>query len=112
MNILDLTSACGSIGLANLISIAKTALTIIQIAGPIMAIIGLISIFIKLMSNPDNKKLKNAIKNWLIAFFMLFLIPLIIDIVMSKLDDTFTLTACWNYAEKTKSSGDLFINKD
>ncbi len=113
MNILDLTSTCGSIGLANLISIAKTALTIIQIAGPIMAIIGLVSIFIKLMSNPDNKKLKNAIKNWLIAFLMLFLIPLIIDVVMGKLDDTFTLTACWNYAEKIKSSGDVsFIPDD
>lgn len=112
MEILDLTSVCGSIGLANLITISKTVLTIIQIAGPILAIIGLVTILIKLMSNPDNKKLKTAIKNWLIAFVMLFFIPIIVNVVMKMLDDSFTVAACWNYAEKIKPSGDATFIPD
>ena len=63
MNILDLVSACGDKGLANIIKIAKTVLLIIQICGPILAIIGLVTVLFKLMSNPENKKLKNAFKN-------------------------------------------------
>ncbi len=112
MEILDLTSVCGSVGLANLISICKTALTIIQIAGPILAIVGLVTILIKLMSNPDNKKLKTAIKNWLIAFVVLFFIPIIVNVVMRMLDDSFTVAACWNYAEEIKSSGDATFIPD
>ncbi len=104
--ILDLVSACGNKGLANLIGIAKTALTIIQVAGPILAMIGLVSILIKLMSNPENKKLKNSVKNWLIAFLMLFFIPTIVNVVMGLLDDTYTITACWNYAENSKVTGE------
>lgn len=103
--ILDLISTCGNKGIASLISIAKTALTIIQIAGPIIAIIGLVSILIKLMSNPENKKLKTALKNWLIALLMLFFIPVIVNVVMRLLDDSFSIAACWNYAENAKPDG-------
>lgn len=106
MNILDLVSACGDKGLANIIKIAKTVLLIIQICGPILAIIGLVTVLFKLMSNPDNKKLKSAIKNWLIALVMLFFIPIIVNVVMGILDDSFSVTACWNYADEIGSSSD------
>lgn len=104
--ILDLVSTCGNRGIATLVYIAKTALTIIQIAGPILAIIGLVLILIKLMSNPENKKLKNAFKNWLIALLMVFFIPIIVNVTMKLLEDSFSIAACWNYAESAKPTGD------
>lgn len=46
---------CDDPGLANLLAITKRLLTLIQIIGPILCIIGLIIIFIQLISNPEEK---------------------------------------------------------
>ena len=54
----DIIEACGSIGIAGLINIVKTVLSLIQIIGPILCMIALTINFIKLMSNPDEKKYK------------------------------------------------------
>ena len=49
------------------------------------------------MINPEDKKYKKAIINWLIAIVMLFMLPLIINLVMRLLDDSFSISRCWNY---------------
>lgn len=103
MNILALE--CNNKALANLLYIAKTVLQLIQIIGPFLAIIGMVSVAIKLLSNPENKKLKKGFYNCLMALVLLFSIPLFVNVVMGMLDDSFSLAACWNYAEQAKSSG-------
>lgn len=101
----DLTSFCSDPGLANILSVIKKALNMIQLIGPILAIASLTLILIKLMANPENKKLKNAFRNWLICLLMLFFIPLIINVTMSLLGVTFEVSACWNYADSAASNG-------
>lgn len=104
MMILTLADTCKDAGLATLISIVKKALDLIQLVGPILALVMLTVIFIRLMSNPEEKKLKNAIRNWAIALLMLFFIPVIVDATMNLLDDSFTVSKCWNSVDGKQSS--------
>lgn len=90
---------CDDPGLANLLAITKRLLTLIQIIGPILCIIGLIIIFIQLINNPEEKKLKGKFKNCAIALVMLFMIPTIVDVAMRLCDDSFKVSSCWVNAE-------------
>lgn len=112
MFILDLTSKCSDPGLANILSMVKKVLSLIQLIGPIMAIVGLTIVFIKLMSSPDDKKLKTAIRNWIIAFFMLFFMPILINVFMKLFDNSFEISACWNYADKASTTGQKSTYKE
>lgn len=98
MNLLALVNQCGDPVLAKILGIMKSILSIIQLVGPIVGIISIIISLIKLVTNPEEKKYKKFIFNWLIAIFLLFLLPLIINLVMALLDDSFTISSCWNYA--------------
>lgn len=102
----DIINACGSSAIANLLSITKKALNIIQIIGPILAIVALAVCFIKLMTNPDEKKYKAGLKNSLIALVILFLVPFVINLTMSLTDESFDLAKCWNNAENVSNLGE------
>ena len=94
-NIID---ACGSSGIANLLNITKTIVNLIQIVGPILAMVALTFCFIRLMTNPEEKKYKAALKNCLIALVVLFMVPLLINVAMSLADESFNIAKCWNNA--------------
>lgn len=102
--ILDAASTCSSPALANILSILKQALALIQLIGPILGIVGLAICFTRLMVNPEEKKYKSAIKNCLIAILILFFIPFLVNLTMGLLDDSFNLATCWNNAESAKNS--------
>ncbi len=108
MLILDLTAVCGSYAVATLLSVFKRAINLIQMIGPIVGIIALIINFTKLMITPDEKKLKNVIRNWAIAIIMLFLIPTCVNLVMRLFDDTFTVSKCWNQVDELFDNGVIY----
>ena len=108
MLILDLTAVCGSYAVATLLSVFKRALNLIQMIGPIVGIIALIINFTKLMITPDEKKLKNVIRNWAIAIVMLFLIPTCVNLVMRLFDETFTVSKCWNQVDELFDNGVIY----
>lgn len=108
MLILDLTAVCGSYAVATLLSVFKRALNLIQMIGPIVGIIALIINFTKLMITPDEKKLKNVVRNWAIAIIMLFLIPTCVNLVMRLFDDTFTVSKCWNQVDELFDNGVIY----
>lgn len=91
---------CRDVALAYALVYIKKFLTIIQIVGPIVAIIGLTVHFIRMMSDPDNKKNRGLIKNWLIALLLLFFLPALINVVMMLFNGKFDLATCWNKAEE------------
>ena len=103
--ILDLVSFCSDPVLARVLGIIKNVLGKIQLIGPILGIIALIINLIKLMANPEEKKLKTSIRNWTISIVILFLIIVIIDVTMSMLlstignsNEKFQLAVCWKNA--------------
>ena len=108
MLILDLTAVCGSYAVATLLSVFKRALNLIQMIGPIVGIIALVINFTKLMIIPDEKKLKNVIRNWAIAIIMMFLIPTCVNLVMRLFDDTFTVSKCWNQVDELFDNGVIY----
>lgn len=110
--ILDLVNVCTDPGLANILYILKRMLSLIQIFGPLIALIFLAVFFVRLMINPDNKKIKKVIKNWLIALLFLFAVPIIVNAVMGLLDDSFEFSRCWNYAEESRPTGDAEFISD
>lgn len=103
---LEFEKQCSTPALAHLLVIVKIFLNVIYIIGPIVALVGLFIHLIKLISNPDNKKYKPLVKNWLIALLMLFLLPIIINVVMNLVDTAgFQLGRCWKIAEINDYNG-------
>ena len=109
----NISGVCSSPALASIISLIKRAMNIIWIVGPILAIVGAIIALIKLLTNPEEKKHKALFKNMIIALFLLFFIPAIVNAVMMLFDDTFEVSACWNAAEEiseTTNQDSHYIN--
>lgn len=100
MNLITVVNNCGDPALASILGMMKSILGIIQLAGPIIGIISIVITLMKLMVNPEEKKYKNLIRNWFIAIIMLFILPVIINVSMSLLDDSFKISSCWNYADQ------------
>lgn len=98
MYLLTAMGACNDAGLAHILGIMKDVLGLIQMIGPIIAIVGIVLALIKLMINPEEKKYKNLIRNWAIALVMLFILPVIVNVVMGLFDNSFSFSACWNAA--------------
>ena len=107
-----LETSCSSAELAVTLTIVKRILNIIQIFGPLLLIISLTITFIKLMSNPDDKKLTPKIKNSIIAVILLFFVPLLVNVVMGMLDGGFDLATCWNVAESYNSGDPSYVDVD
>ncbi len=109
MVILDVFSGCSSPSLAATLLIIKKIMSLIQIVVPILLIMSLIFTFIKLMADPDNKKLPPRIKNSIIATVIVFMIPVFVNAVMGMLGENFSVSACWSSIRETSGSS-TYIN--
>ena len=106
IEVLDVVEGCSSPTLSLIIDILKNVFLIMQIVGPIALIIVITLDFMKLMTNPDDKKTKERIKNSIFATLFLFLIPFIINITMTLLGNSFSISACWNSATSYQPSSE------
>lgn len=96
----QLVEICGDAGLAHILVIVRRFLNVVYIIGPIVALVGLTYHLVKLVFSPDGKKNKQSIKNWLIAFLMLFLVPILINVVLGLFDNKFQFASCWTHANE------------
>ena len=108
----EFKSSCSSPTLSYILDIIKTIFTIIQIAGPIVLIIGLTLHFTKLLTSPDNKEEPKKIKNSIIATALLFFIPFIINFFMGLLGDSFSISECWNAKKEISGSSSYTTTED
>lgn len=95
---------CDDASLASILSVIKNMLQLIQIIGPIVAIIALSLHFFQLMRDPDNKKALPKIKNSMIALVVLFFVPLLVDVIFGMLGSSTTFSSCWNSASSKFST--------
>jgi len=105
MFLLDITSACNDAGLASILVIVKRILGVIQIIGPILAMVSLTIHITMLVKDPEDKKRIPKIRNSAIALVVLFLIPVIVNAAMGLLDDSTELSSCWNNASYNGNNG-------
>ena len=107
----ELVGICGDPGLAHILVMIRRFLNVFYIIGPIIALAGITYHLVRLVFSPDGKKTKPLLKNWLIAFLMLFLVPVFINVIMGLFDGTFKFAACWNAASKVDyDSGDNYFD--
>ena len=97
-------TGCSSPGIGRILLILKNILTLTQIIGPILLIIAMTKTFTKMMANPEEKKLKKNLINQLISTLFLFMVPIIVNAFMGIVDDSFSVSSCWN--SLSNSSGE------
>lgn len=96
---------CSSPVLAAVLGVTKNIMNLIGIIAPILLIIMTAVNLIRLIKNPDDKKGMPSLRNSMIAAVVIFLIPTIVNTAMYALDDTFTVSDCWNNAKSYTTSG-------
>ncbi len=101
-----LETTCSDYGLARILYTVKKGLNLIQLMGPILAMLALYINFTKLTANPEEKKYKKGIINTLVATLLLFFVPILVNITMTVLNNsgikgTNNIPKCWVDAEKT-----------
>ena len=113
--LLDTTLSCSSTVLATILDMIQKTLGIIQIIVPILLIVGLAVAFSKMMLNPDEKKEPKKIANRIIAAFIIFILPFLLNIIMSAISEyssfnTYNIGRCWT--EVKANAVNLFNNID
>lgn len=106
INILISNADCANPALGTFLLIAKRILQIIQIVGPIVLIVSLVINFTKGTVNPEDKKINKKVINSVIAIFVLFFIPILINMLMGALGENFTVSECWNNIDKNSGTSD------
>ena len=103
---------CNDPTIIPIIKVLKNVFLIIEILAPVLAIVSLSILMFRLMITPqdpsdprkDNTKLKNNVKNAVISLVIVFLIPVFVNVVMGILGEKFSVSSCWNNADKIKLS--------
>ena len=103
LSLVEVVSACSDPGLIPILSIVKKMLNLMQIIGPILAMISLGIHLITLIKNPDDKKAVPKIRNSAIALIVLFMVPTIVNAFFSLLDDSTPLSSCWNNVDNSNA---------
>lgn len=96
---MNIVSACSDYGLVGILVAVKRIIKLLQIIAPIVCILSLGHTFIRLMSNPDNRKNLDRIRNSILALFIIFFVPTIVNISFSLLDDSTSISSCWELAD-------------
>lgn len=87
---------CNEPSLGPILQVIRNIITVIQILVPIILIVMSTINLIKMMSNPDDKKMVKKILNSVLAAILVFIVPVFIDATMNLLGENFTISSCWS----------------
>lgn len=99
-----LGTCCNDYGLVTILDIMRKFFDLLQLVVPILLLVMATVELTKMMANPEDKKLPKSIFNKIIAAVMVFMLPIIVDVVLGLFgsNETFQVAACWEQA-KTSS---------
>ena len=103
----DLGTCCTDAGLVGLFSIIRNIFGLIQFIVPIVLVIAGTIQFIQLSINPELKDGFRKVLNKLIATVIIFLLPIIVDVLLGATTNSFSVSDCWEQA-KTISAETVF----
>lgn len=89
---------CSSPALAAILGATKRVMSLIGIIAPILLLVMASIHLIRLMKDPDDKKALPKLRNSAIAAVIVFMVPVFTNAAMAMLDNSFTVSACWNSA--------------
>lgn len=101
---MNIVSSCHDYAMVGVLSVVKRLLDLFQIIAPIICIVSLAITFIRLVGNPDNNKLLPRIKNSIIALFMVFFVPMFVDVLFGIMGNSTSLSSCWSLADNTHTT--------
>ena len=94
-----LGTCCSDYGLVLALDAFRKVLNLIQIVVPIILIVMSCVELIKLVGNPEEKKGLKSLINKYIATVIVFFVPVIVNVVLGIMPDTFSVSACWEEAK-------------
>ena len=98
MYILDVMETCNSAFLSGLLPVVKNIILLIQIIAPIALLIAFTVDFVKLSVNPEEKDAFRKLLNKIIAAVIIFMIPVLINLIMGAVGESTEFSNCWNNA--------------
>ena len=104
--------ACNDVALAGVLTVVKRILLLIQIIAPILLIIAASVKLTHMVKNPDDKKKTKIIINSFIAAMVIFLIPVIVNVLMLALGENTNISSCWNNAKDVIEYSENYIEVD
>ncbi len=94
-----LGTCCTDYGLVGILDITRKIFELIQLITPIVLIIAGTIQFVQLTINPELKDGFRKILNKFIAAFIIFMIPVLVDAVLTTTPETINIAACWEQAK-------------
>ncbi len=106
-------SSCSDYALLGTLTVAKKIINLIQLIGPILCIVSMAYILVKMIQNPDDKKIPNRLRNSAIALVLIFFVPLIVNAFINILGDGSEFKNCWESANQSYDNAKYHeINSD
>ena len=93
-----LGNCCNSYVLANILNITQNIFSLIQLIVPILLIITGTVQFVQLTINPEMKGGFRKVLNKLIAAFIIFFLPVLVDAVVNLAPNSISVASCWEEA--------------
>ena len=93
------SSCCSDHGLVVILNIVHIFLNIFQILIPVILIFVSTIQFTKMVINPDEKGAIKKVYNMFLAAVICFFIPIIVDVVLGLIPNSFTISSCWEEAK-------------
>jgi cell wall-associated NlpC family hydrolase len=94
-----LGTCCNDYGLVSALDVSRKVFNLFQIVVPIILIVFSSIQFIKLVVNPDTKNGLKSIINKYLAAAIVFFIPIVVNVVLGMMPETFEVAACWEEAK-------------
>lgn len=106
MLILDVLDTCNDPALSSVLASVKNIMLLIQIIVPIVLLVAATIEFVRLTINPEDKKGFRNILNKVMAAIIVFIIPVLINLVMGAVGESTDFTNCWNNASFNNGSAE------
>lgn len=111
-----LGTCCNDYGLVMTLDAFRKALNLIQIIVPIILIVLSCIELIALIGNPEEKKGLKKLINKYIAAVVVFAVPILVNVVLGIMPETFSVSACWEQAkisaEVVRTQKNTYIKAD
>lgn len=108
---------CSDPGIIQIVKILKTIFQMIQIFGPVLAIVSLGVIFFSSITAYDEKTFetnKRKIRNCVLALLITFFLPIFVNLVMgiTQMKNTFEVSSCWTEVDSYKPSIGSYVENE
>ena len=99
---MNIVGTCNDYALIGILSVVRKILEIIQIVVPILLLISISITFMKLVARPDEKKYLKNIRNSIVSTFVVFFIPMFINVLFNAMGETNSVSSCWQMSGNIK----------